>query len=62
MKQLIFKLHEVLNLIKGFDTGYSSSNNDEMVILQDGKLYKAAFELIKEDATFDDLSKEVKSL
>lgn len=62
MNKIILELHQVLNLIKGFTTGYSGKNKEQMVILQDKSLYRVTFELIKEDATFEDLSEECKKL
>lgn len=39
MRELIIKLHTVLNLLKDFDTGYSSDQRDQMMIDYKGKRY-----------------------
>ena len=39
MRELIIKLHTVLNLIKDFDAGYSTDQKDQMMIDYKGKRY-----------------------
>ena len=42
--QLLIEINMVLNLIKGFVTGYSFSSSDKMMIDYKGKRYMATFE------------------
>lgn len=44
MVELIIKLHEILNLMKGFVAGYGSKYNDQMMIDYKGKRYMVTFE------------------
>ena len=42
--QLIIEMNMVLNLIKGFTAGYSTSSDNKMMIDYRGKRYIATFE------------------
>ena len=56
---LIQKLHQILNLCKGFETGYSSGDKNHMLIIYEGKRYAvkiAEIENPSEDA-FEDISR-----
>ena len=44
MRDLIIKLHAVLNIIKGFVAGYTTSVKDQMMIDYKGKRYMVTFE------------------
>lgn len=44
MRELIYSIHMVLNLIKDFVAGYSSSSSDQMMIDYKGKRYMVTFE------------------
>ena len=44
MKRLIIKLHSILNFIKGFQAGYSSKAENQMMIDYDGIRYMVTFE------------------
>lgn len=44
MKQLIIEIHTILNFIKDFEAGYSTSSNDQMMIDYKGKRYMVTFE------------------
>lgn len=44
MKKLIIDIHTVLNLMKDFVAGYSSSSSDQMMIDYKGKRYMVTFE------------------
>ena len=44
MKKLIINIHTVLNLMKDFVAGYSSSSSDQMMIDYKGKRYMVTFE------------------
>lgn len=44
MKKLIIDIHTVLNLMKDFVAGYSSSSLDQMMIDYKGKRYMVTFE------------------
>lgn len=44
MTQLIIEINMVLNLIKGFVSGYSSASDNRMMIDYRGKRYLATFE------------------
>ena len=46
--KVIFKLHEVLNMIKGFATGYTSSNKNSFITDYENKRYKVTLEEIQE--------------
>lgn len=44
MRELIIDIHTVLNLMKDFVAGYSSSSSDQMMIDYKGKRYMVTFE------------------
>lgn len=44
MRELIYNMHMVLNLIKDFVAGYSTSSSDQMMIDYKGKRYMLTFE------------------
>lgn len=44
MRKLIINIHTVLNLMKDFVAGYSSSSSDQMMIDYKGKRYMVTFE------------------
>lgn len=44
MKKLIIDIHTILNLMKDFVAGYSSSSSDQMMIDYKGKRYMVTFE------------------
>lgn len=44
MRELIYNIHMVLNLIKDFVAGYSTSSSDQMMIDYKGKRYMLTFE------------------
>lgn len=44
MRELIIDIHRILNLIKDFDAGYSSSSSDQIMIDYKGKRYMVTFE------------------
>ena len=44
MRELIIEIHRVLNLIKGFIVGYSTSSSNQMMIDYKGKRYMVTFE------------------
>ena len=57
--KLIQKLHQILNLCKGFEVGYSSGDKNHMIIDYEGKRYAvkiAEIENPSEDV-FEDISK-----
>jgi len=47
MRKLIYALHEILNKIKGFETGYSGSVDNKMIIDYDGDRYIITIEKIE---------------
>lgn len=59
MKQLIIGLHTVLNYIKDFETGYSTYNNNQMMIDYKGKRYMVTFEELC-DANDEEMFKTMK--
>lgn len=44
MRELIYNIHMVLNLIKDFVVGYSTMSCDQMMIDYKGKRYMVTFE------------------
>lgn len=44
MRELIIDIHRILNLIKDFVAGYSSSSSDQIMIDYKGKRYMVTFE------------------
>lgn len=48
--KLIHQLHTVLNMIKGFTAGYTSSNKDQMLVEHEGAVYKVTLEYLGEGA------------
>lgn len=44
MRELIIKIHTVLNLIKDFVAGYSTMSCDQMMVDYKGKRYMLTFE------------------
>lgn len=44
MRKLIIEIHTILNFIKGFEAGYSTSSNNQMMIDYKGKRYMVTFE------------------
>lgn len=44
MGWLIIEIHTILNFIKGFEAGYSTSSNNQMMIDYRGKRYMVTFE------------------
>ena len=57
--KLIFKLHEVLNMIKGFTAGYTSSNKNSFIMDYENKRYKVTLEEIPEpnEEMYEDIEK-----
>ncbi len=55
--KLIHKLHEILNLCKGFEVGYSGGDKDHMLIEYDGKRYAVKIAEIEHPSEniFDDV-------
>jgi sulfur relay (sulfurtransferase) DsrC/TusE family protein len=53
MNRLILKLHEVLNFIKGFETMYTTSCMNKMIVKHEGKSYLVKIELISEQEELD---------
>lgn len=47
-RNIIHQLHNLLNMIKGFSAGYTSSNDQEMLIEKEGVVYKISIETIGE--------------
>ena len=43
VKEMIIKIHNILNLIKGFSAGYCSALNDKMLIEYGKKRYIVTF-------------------
>lgn len=62
VKELIFKLHEVLNMIKDFSTGYGSDtlSDGKMLIIHKGKVY--AVKIVEFENPSDDMFKNIKNL
>jgi hypothetical protein len=48
MRNLIHGISNVLNMIKGFDTGHTTSVNDKMIIDYEGQRYIVSFEKIED--------------
>lgn len=44
MKELIIKIHTILNYMKDFITGYSSNSSNQMMIDYKGKRYMVTLE------------------
>lgn len=44
MRKLIIEIHTILNFIKDFESGYSTSSNNQMMIDYKGKRYMVTFE------------------
>lgn len=53
MQRIISKLHDILNLIKGFEAGYTSSNNKAMLIKNENKVYRIVIEELGEGEVKD---------
>lgn len=62
MMGIIILLHNVLNRLKGFDAGYSSSHGDKMVLLHEGKYYLLKLEELPEVVVTDKDRVKYKSL
>ena len=45
---IVAKLHDALNRLKGFDAGFTSSNKNQMIINYNGANYKVTLEYIGE--------------
>lgn len=58
-RSLIHKLHEVLNLLKGFTAGYKSSNAEEMLMGYEGKVFKITITPIGEGEVEDYIDKSI---
>jgi hypothetical protein len=48
MRNLIHGISNVLNMIKGFDTGHTTRVNDKMIIDYEGQRYIVSFEKIED--------------
>lgn len=59
MRELIIETHRILNLIKDFAAGYSSSSSDQMMIDYKGKRYMVTFEELC-DVEDEDMFKTMK--
>lgn len=57
MFELITKLHNLLNAMKGFESGYSSENKKEMLIKHKNKVYKVSLEELGEGEIIDHINK-----
>lgn len=44
MRELIINIHRILNFVKDFEAGYSTSSSDQMMIDYKGKRYMLTFE------------------
>lgn len=56
--QVIYKLHAVLNMIKGYEAGYTTKNSSEMLISTNGRTYKLSLEKVEdEELTLDMIDK-----
>lgn len=59
MKQIIFKLHDILNMIKGFEAGYTSKNSKSMIVKFECKNYKVTIEELGEGEVIDYINSEL---
>ena len=59
MFDLVVKIHQVLNLIKDFEVGYSTASDGKFLICYKGKRYYAKLEEIENPSedVFDDLKR-----
>lgn len=54
MFELKHKLHEILNMVKGFTAGYTTSNIDSILMSYEDKVYKVTLtEVDKGEVTHD---------
>jgi hypothetical protein len=53
MRGLIHYLHSILTVLKGFEAGYTTSNNSQMIISNGGKVYKLTLEEVGEGQVDD---------
>lgn len=59
IRKLIQTLHNVLNLIKGFETGYTTSNDSQMLIENEGSVFKITIEKVGEGKVEDFIKTEI---
>ena len=59
MFPFIINLHRVLNYIKGFNAGYSTSIGNKMIIEYEGKTYFAKFEERPENESMFDINDNI---
>ena len=50
---IMHELHNLLNMLKGFTTGYRSSNGKEMLLEKEGFVYKVRIEEVGEGSIED---------
>lgn len=55
--ELIYKLHLILNALKGMAAGHSSHNRNEMIVEKDNKVYKLSLEELGEGKVEDYMNK-----
>lgn len=53
MFELIHKLHEHLNQLKRFESGYTSANNKSMLVKFDEKIYRVDIKEVGEGEIID---------
>lgn len=49
MNSLIIKLHEILNLLKGFEAMYSTKRSDRMIVKHNDTIYLIEIKKISDD-------------
>lgn len=61
--QMIMKLYEILNMIKGFTVSYTTKNNSSFIIDYNDRRYKVTLEEIKESSNeaLSDIEKYLES-
>ena len=58
-KKLIHSFHNIFNMLKGFTAGYKSSNDNQMLIENEGVVYKVTIEAVGEGTVEDFIDKEI---
>lgn len=52
-RKIIHELHNLLNMMKGFTAGYKSSNDKQMLLENDGTVYKITIEPVGKGSVED---------
>lgn len=60
--KLIMKLHNILNMIKGIETGYTTACDDKMLIMHEGTSYVVTFTKIENPSIdpYENIKKYIK--